>query len=250
MKKFLFLAWLTSWAWAAPADLDRAEGLLSRGQPAEARAIGEKELAADPKSLRARLLIAKSALAQNDLPSAHTHAAELVQAQPNSSDYNALLGLLLVLEDRAGEAIPYLEKSVDFGVAEKKGPAQMASFSNTLVTGLHQAGQSGVALQRALEFINRYPDCGDLYLSASRLYRERNDYKNALDVAQKGLQAVPQFSSLYASVALAEAGLGHKDLSEKAYQQLQAKNPELAKVVRRVLDGTRKDSAELQVEVK
>jgi hypothetical protein len=69
-------------------------------------------------------------------------------------------------------------------------------------------------------------------------------------VAPKGLEVAPNFYNLYASVALAEAGLGHKDLSEKAFQQLQKHDPELAKVVRRVLDGTRQDSAELQLEVK
>lgn len=250
MKKFLAVAFLATCAWATPADLDQADVLLRQGKPVEARALAEKELATDPKSLRARLVIAKSALAQNDLQTAHGHAVELVKVEPKSSDYNALLGLLLVLENQATESIPYLEKSVDYGLAEKKSADQMASFSNTLVTGLHQAGQTPLALQRCLEFIKLYPSCGELYLSASRLYRERNDYKNALALAQNGLQAAPTFSSLYASVALAEAGLGHKDLSEKAYQQLLAKNPELARVVRRVLDGTRKDSAELQVEVK
>ncbi len=250
MKNLLVVVFLASCAWATPADLERANELLSKGQPAEARSLAEKELLVDPKSRGARLVLAKSALAQNDLPTAHGHATELVKADPKSSDYNALLGLLLVLENQASEAIPYLEKSVEFGVAEKKDANQMASFSNTLVTGLHQAGQTPMALQRCLEFIKLYPTCGELYLSASRLYRERNDYKNALAVAQNGLQAAPGFSSLYASVALAESGLGHKELSEKAYKQLLAKNPELAKVVRRVLDGTRKDSAELQVEVK
>lgn len=250
MKNFLAVVLLASCAWATPADLDQADVLLRKGQPVQARALAEKELAADPKSLRARLVIAKSALAQNDLRTAHGHAAELVKANPKSSDYNALLGLLMVLENRASEAIPFLERSVEYGVAEKKDSDQMASFSNTLVTGLHQAGQTPLALKRCLEFLQLYPKCGELYLSASRLYRERNDYKNALKMGQDGLQAAPEFSSLYASVALAESGLGHKDLSEKAYKQLLAKNPELAKVVRRVLDGTRKDSAELQVEVK
>jgi tetratricopeptide (TPR) repeat protein len=250
MKILLAIAFLATCAWATPADLDEADVLLKRGKPAEARAIAEKELVTDPKSLRARLTIAKSALAQNDLQTAHLQAAELVQADPKSSDYNGFLGLLLVLEGQAESAIPYLEKSLEYGRAEKKDAEQMASFSNTLVTGLHQAGQTPQALKRCLEFMALYPKNGELYLSASRLYRERNDYKNALAMAQKGLQAAPEFSSLYASLALAEAGLGHKDLSEKAYQQLKAKNPELAKVVRRVLDGTRKDSAELQVEVK
>ena len=250
MKFFLMAFLLGSLALAAPADLDRAEGLLREGLPAEARALGEKELAADPKSLRARMVIAKAALAQNDLQTAHQQAAELGQADPKNADYNELFGLVLVLGGQAAEAIPYLEKALTVGVAEKRPDDQLASFANTLVTGLHQAGQTPQALQRCLEFVKAYPSCGELYLSGSRLYRERSDYKNALEMAQNGLQAAPGYSALYASVALAEAGLGHKDLSEKAYQQLLAKNPELAKVVRTVLDGKRKDSAELQVEVK
>ena len=250
MKVCLFVFLLGPLALAAPADLERADALLSQGKPAEARAIGEKELAADPKSLRARMVIAKAALAQNDLKTAHQYAAELGKIDPKNADYNELFGLVLVLGGQAGEAIPYLEKALQVGVAENRDDGQLGSFANTLVTGLHEAGQTPQALQRCLEFVKAYPGCGDLYLSGSRLYRERNDYKNALEIAQKGLQAVPRFSSLYASVALAEAGLGHKDLSEQAYQQLLAKDPELAKVVRTVLDGKRKDSAELQLEVK
>lgn len=241
---------LTSSVWAAPADLEKANALLRQGQPAAARALAEQELAANPKSLLAKMVVAKAALAQNELQTAHQYAAELGKAEPKNVDYNELFGLVLVLEGQAAEAVPYLEKALEFGGAEKRDADQMSSFANTLVTALHQAGQPGQALQRANEFIKLYPQCGELYLSASRLHRERSDYKSALEIAQSGLQAAPTFSSLYASVALAEAGLGHKDLSEKAYQQLLAKDPELAKVVRRVLDGQRKDSAELQVEVK
>jgi|JI10StandDraft_1071094.scaffolds.fasta_scaffold225474_2 Tfp pilus assembly protein PilF len=250
MKFLLASLLLVSCAWATPADLEKAEALLKDGQPAAARAMAEKELAADSKSMRARMVIAKSALAQNELKVAHTYAAELGKAEPNNADYNELFGLVLVLEGQAAEGIPYLEKALKQGSAEKRDDVQLGSFANTLVTGLHQAGQAAVGLERCSEFIKLYPKCGELYLSASRLYRERSDYKNALAVAQQGLQSAPGYSSLYASVALAEAGLGHKELSEKAFQQLQAKDPELAKVVRRVLDGQRKDSAELQVEVK
>lgn len=250
MKKLLVMLLLSQGLLSSPADLDKADDLLHRGLPAESRKIGEQELAANPSSLRARIVIAKSALAQQDLATAHRFAAEVMQAEPKNADYNALMGTVLVLEQQAAEALPYLEKALEYGTAEKKSADLMALYSETLVTGLHQAGQGPLALKRCLEFIQLYPQDANLYLAASRLYRERNDYQKALESAQKGLEVAPEFYNLYASVALAEAGLGHKELSEKAFLQLQKHEPELAKVVRRVLDGLRKDSAELQLEVK
>jgi tetratricopeptide (TPR) repeat protein len=250
MKNLLLFWLLSGWALAGPGDLDRADLLLQKGLPAESRKLGEQELAADPKSLRARLVIARAALAQQELSTAHRYADELLKADPKSADYNALMGTVLVLEQQPAPAIALLEKALEYGAAEKKPLELMALYSETLVTGLQQAGQGPEALKHCLDFIRLYPQDANLYLSASRLYRERNDYQHALEVAQKGLEVAPNFYNLYASVALAEAGLGHKDLSEKAFQQLQKHDPELAKVVRRVLDGTRQDSAELQLEVK
>lgn len=251
MMKNLLLFWLlTGCALATPADLDKADLLLRKGLPAESRKLGEAELATDPKSLRARLVIARAALAQQDLSTAHRYADELLKVDPKRADYNAMMGTVLVLEQQPAPALPYLEKALEYGAAEKIDPQLMALYSETLVTGLQQAGQGPQALKRCQEFIGLYPEDPNLYLAASRLYRERSDYAHALEIAQKGLAVAPEFYNLYASVALAEAGLGHKDLSEKAFQQLQKHDAELAKVVRRVLDGTRKDSAELQLEVK
>ena len=39
-------------------------------------------------------------------------------------------------------SLEFLEKSLEYGLAEKKPADQMASFSNTLITGLHQAGKT------------------------------------------------------------------------------------------------------------
>ena len=84
-------------------------------------------------------------------------------------------------------------------------------------------------------------------MSCSRLYREKEDFKNALAVAQAGLEKHPEFASLYASVALAEKGLGHDEESEKAFQALKERNPDLAKALREVLDGKKSDKADYQI---
>lgn len=250
MKLLLAALLLTSTVLADPASLKQADDLYRQGKLDEVQSLAEQELRTSPQDLHAKLLLAKVALGKNDLATAQVYAGQLLQASPKSADYNGLRGLLFVLQNQAPQSLDFLEKSLEYGQVEKKPPDQMASFSNTLVTALHQAGQTPAALQRCLEFLKLYPANPELHLSASRLYRERKDYQNALLIAQQGLKAAPEFSSLYASVALAEAGLGHKDLSEQAYQKLLRADPDLAAVVRRVLDGTRKDSAELQVDVK
>jgi len=250
MKLLLAALLLTSTVLADPAALKQADDLYRQGKLDEVQSLAEQELRTSPQNLHAKLLLAKVALGKNDLATAQVYAGQLLQASPKSADYNGLRGLLFVLQNQAPQSLDFLEKSLEFGQLEKTPPDQMASFSNTLVTALHQAGQAPAALQRCLEFLKLYPANPELHLSASRLYRERKDYQNALSIAQQGLKATPEFYSLYASVALAEAGLGHKDLSEQAYQKLLRHDPDLAAVVRRVLDGTRKDSAELQVEVK
>jgi len=250
MKHLLAVLLLTTAVLADPAALKQADDLYRQGRLDEVQSLAEKELQTSPQDLHAKLLLAKVALGKNELATAQVYAGQLLQADPKSADYNGLRGLLYVLQNEAPQSLPFLEKSLEYGQAEKKPPDQMASFSNTLITALHQAGQTPAALERCLAFLKLYPANPDLHLSASRLYRERKDYQNALQIAQQGLKATPDFYALYASVALAEAGLGHKELSEKAFEQLRLHDADLAAVVRRVLDGTRKDSAELQVEVK
>jgi len=250
MKLLLAALLLTSAVFADPASLKQADDLYRQGRLDEVQSLAEKELQISPQDLHAKLLLAKVALGKNELATAQVYANQLLQASPKSADYNGLRGLLFVLQKQAPQSLPFLEKSLEYGQAEKKPVDQMASFSNTLITALHQAGQTPTALERCLEFLKLYPANPELHLSASRFYRERKDYQNALQIAQEGLKATPEFYALYASVALAEAGMGHKDLSEQAYKQLLSHDPDLAAVVRRVLDGTRKDSAELQVEIK
>lgn len=92
-------------AWLAQL---RAECLLARGRPDEARAILQPYLKAAPDVLAVRLTLAKCDILEDRLPSAREHLEEVLSRQPQDAQANALMGYVLVASGRPGEALPYL----------------------------------------------------------------------------------------------------------------------------------------------
>jgi tetratricopeptide (TPR) repeat protein len=260
-SRFLLLtlfAFLLSpvWAIAEPAHdlvaqvdeegLGLAESLLKQNRPDDAEELALRALKRDPESLEARMVMVKIAITRGDLEKAQTYVTQLMEADSTVPDHHALQGMVFLFKNRTDNAVRSLEKALELG-QEKASPDQMASYANTLVLALHQGGEPGQALKVCVEALKDYPRDPDLYLTCSRLYREKGDFQAALEVAQQGLSSHPDFPGLYASVSLAQAGLGNKEASEAFYSQLMRRDPEMAKALRATLDGTRPDDAEYQV---
>lgn len=228
--------------------LGLAESLLSQGRIDDAEALALRVLKDEPEDYRARFILGKVALLRGQTDQATEIARALVAEQPEVPDYHAFSGTVAMLTGDLDASERFLLRALELGEGNIPD-GQMSNYGNTLVLVYHRAEKKDKALDLCVDLMARYDQDGDLYLSCSRLYREKGDFENALQIAQKGLAQIPDFYRLHASVALAHAGLGHPEEAEKAYLLLQAQDPELAKVLRATLDGSVPDDAEYKVRV-
>lgn len=229
--------------------LGLAESLLVQGKYAEAVKLAERALKANPDNERALFIMAKASISMGRLEAAQTYVDDLLKMDPGHPDYHALQGMIAMFSDQPERAYQSLGKALELGEARQVSDSYMASYANTLVLAYHRFGKPEEALRVCLDSLGKYPHDPDLYVSASRLYREAHDYPKALEMAQKGIGEKPDFPNLYASLALAQQGLGNVEESEAAYRKLLILDPNLAEVLRATLDGTAKDKAEYKVRV-
>lgn len=228
--------------------LGLAESLLSQNKLGEAEKLALRALKDEPDNQRALMILGKIAISRGNLEEASEIVDKLLKLDDTVPDHHALAGMVAMFKEQPKLSVEHLEKALILG-EKTVSPEQCASYANTLVLAHHKAGQPEEGLRVCLFALKKYPQEADLYLSASRLYRETGDFQSALRVAQDGLRVRPDFPNFYASIALAEAALGHKELSEQAYQHLLERDPELAKALRATLDGIRADDAEYKVRV-
>jgi tetratricopeptide (TPR) repeat protein len=227
--------------------LGLAESLLKQNRPDDAEKLGLRALETDPDSLEARLVLAKVAVFKGNFEKAQSYTTELLTADPTDSDYHALQGMVFMFQDRHDDAIECLNESLRLGMDGKASSERMAGYATTLALIQYKAGDKDEALNTALTALKNHPEDPDLHLVCSRLYRESGDFQAALEVAELGLRTNPDFPGLYASVALAQAGLGNTEASEHAFQELRRRDPELAEALRETLDGARPDDPEYQI---
>ena len=227
-----------------PSDgLELAEGFLKDGKYIDAGKLAQRVLQSDPKNQRAHLVLGKAYFGVGALDLAQKQADTLLSLDSSIPEYHLLNGMVKMFSEDYDSAIAELNKAAELS----KLPAEQASILNTLVLAYHRSGQPELALKTCVKAVEDHPEEPQLFLSCSRLYREKEDFKTALAVAQAGLEKHPEFASLYASVALAEKGLGHEEESEKAFQALKERDPGLAEALREVLDGKKSDKADYQV---
>lgn len=62
-------------------------------------------------------------------------------------------------------------------------------------------GKPDEALAKYQEGIERFPECGQLYLESGIIYSMRKDYMNAIDFWSRGIEAEPDFPSNYFRLA-------------------------------------------------
>ncbi len=204
----------------------------------------------NPDYRPAHIAIVKAELALGNFPACRAHLDQVSKLGPQDPESLGLDGMVCLLEHKAPQAVGLLERSLEGARKAQLSPSFCATTANSLVASLHQSGQPSKALQQCSQFLKEYPDCPELYVSASRLFRDAKNYNSALEVAQLGLSKFPEMPNLYASTALAEAALGHQEKCEKALNRLLRLDPKMGLDVKAILDGRRQDKAELQVDIK
>jgi protein O-GlcNAc transferase len=95
-----------------PDHLDTASALTRAGRPAEAEAIYQQLLAANPNDLRVLFVYASFAAHFNRLPLAADLLTRAVAIDPNDPELHHALGTTLLLLNRYAAAVPIFEKLV------------------------------------------------------------------------------------------------------------------------------------------
>jgi tetratricopeptide (TPR) repeat protein len=243
MRKSCLWLILTSLLWAQPASLSQAEEALLKKRYGLAEKYARQVLQAEPNNLLARKILSQCALTRRDALTARYYAHQIQELQPEDGSAFCLLGMAALLEGVLPEATSNLQKGLELSTAQGLPGDEVATAANSLMVSLHLAGQAEEAVQVGQTYLTQYPEAADLYVTLNRVLRELGRPQMALEVAQQGLRQCPQHAPLLGSLALSQAALGQKKEAEEAYLRLKAKQPELAKVVRQLLDSPAKTSA-------
>lgn len=226
--------------------LGLAESMLTKEKYMEAGKLAQRVLKSEPDNQRAHLILGKAYFGVGALDLAQKQVKTLLENDEPQAEYHLLDGMIKMFQGKPAQSVAALETAFQISKETQTNPAQ-ASILNTLILAYHKAEQPKQALKAAVNGLEAYPEEPQLYLTCSRLYREKGDFSSALSVAEKGISKHPSFSSLYASIALAHKGLGQKEEMESAYQSLLDRNPELAESLRKVLDDKESDKADYQI---
>jgi tetratricopeptide (TPR) repeat protein len=237
-----------------PLDLAKLQALtetaLNEHQFEAAIEWAQRILKQDPNYRAAHIVIVKADLALGRVQDGRTHMDQVIQLGPEDPESAGLDGMLCLMDRQVAKAAELFQRSHDGAKRANMPKSFCATAANSWIASLHTLGESKLALEKCSQFLVDYPDCPELYVSASRLYRDGKQYQQALDIAKKGVAKFPNLPNLYASIALAESALGHKDKSEEAFNHLLRLDPPMAMAVRAILDGKDQDKAQLQVDIK
>jgi tetratricopeptide (TPR) repeat protein len=90
----------------------RADCLMALRKTEQARALYAKVAETSPKTVAARVGLARCAILQDRLPEAQAHLEQVLKERPGHSEANGLLGYVLAARGRPGEAVPHLKLAI------------------------------------------------------------------------------------------------------------------------------------------
>ena len=105
---------LGAWLWGSPvlaAPLDDARQLIEHENYGEAHQILRTLLAADPQQAEARFLLARSLLWQGDFEAAAVEYQQLLQADPENTDYMLGLAQARLRNSQPEQALPVISRA-------------------------------------------------------------------------------------------------------------------------------------------
>jgi tetratricopeptide (TPR) repeat protein len=151
------------------ANMNMAEALLRKNEPAAAEAFARIAARIEPDARAATLTLAEILSAQDRLPEAREVLERRLRSDPDWGEAQALLGVVLAREGRDGEALPRLQR------AAALLPSSAEAQSN--------AGS-------ALALRGRYAEAIPYFEKAARIDPSNPSYAGRLEQARRDLQQV------------------------------------------------------------
>ncbi|HEV8226042.1 MAG TPA: tetratricopeptide repeat protein [Methylomirabilota bacterium] len=182
------------------------------GQKGKAVASFKRVLETDPRSVPARLGLARIAMAEGNDEEAVVQLQAAVKERPG--DLTSVL-LLRSLYDRLGRpelAIPVLEASI------KAEPRQLA-FALALAEVYGSVGRYDDALARTAELLARHPDLSAARLVRGQAYLAKGDPGSALGEFQEAVRSSPKSAPIHGYLARVYAAVGRKEDAQAEYRE-------------------------------
>lgn len=188
------------------SDLAAAGRALEAGKYAEAAAVLEKIVAADPKDFRARFNLAFAYSQLNRDSEAIENYTKVAEQQPDLVPARLNLGILLLRQKQPAAAVVHLE------AAAEKRPQDFRTqfYFGEALLGAGQSERAAAAYRKALELD---PRSGEAVLGLARTLARSGQLEAAREQYLRAVQLDPQFND-----ALLELG----DLMEQKQQPAQA----------------------------
>ena len=122
------------------------------------------------------------------------------------------LGWFLLLQDKAAEAIPLFQESLN-------GAPHMENTYVQLGRALSEVGMRAQALQVLTDALARFPQSPDLMLAIAWQYRGVQDFQKVRPIAQQVIALQPRCANAWLLLGLAEQGLGNTDVAAQHFRR-------------------------------
>jgi tetratricopeptide (TPR) repeat protein len=212
--------------------LAEARAREDEGRPAEALALYETALAAQPRLAEARVRAADLSRRAGDLPAAARHVRRALELAPERADTQlAAAGIALARDDRS-TAVSHLRRALEIGRAFSQAgfhPDAVESVRAALAAGgpspearyalawtLEQAGRYDECVREYFALLEDHPDHLPAYRNLGALMARDGELPRAIELWERGLRHHPDDAGLRANVdeALDALGLRRSEAAE------------------------------------
>lgn len=227
------------------------EQLLEAGQTAKAKAAAEQALAKQPQDLSALVVLSKVLLMEGQLEQAEQYIAraeqlgtttetllmranvaaqrgqlepaagyfrQAISREPQRAEAHFGLGLMLIKQDKTGEALASMEKAAQL---QPKNPVFVYRLGQVRL----EAGQLDKGIQAIAQSITLQPKFLAPYLSLTQALVDQDRVVEARRVVTEGLREIPDHPRLLSMLTAISLGMGDAQTSYRAASALAAQRP-------------------------
>ena len=143
----------------------------------------------------------------------------VLSRQPRNADAAHLLGLLLLGEDRADEALPYLDRAVEAAPG-------ISGFLSTRAVALVNLGRLGDAIADYERALAISPDDAGLNYNLGLAFAQTGNFRSARSAFARAIALKPDFAEAHGNLGIAHQELGEASDAVAAFEQALTLQPD------------------------
>ena len=150
---------------------------------------------------------------------ARTEYLRVLEHQPRNADAAHLLGLLLLGEGKADEALPYLERAVEAAPG-------ISGFLSTRAVALVNLGRLGDAIADYERALTISPDDAGLNYNLGLAFAQTGNFQSAKSAFARAISLKPDFAEAHGNLGIAHQELGEASEAVAAFEQALTRQPD------------------------